>query len=150
MTRVRILKVVWQRGRLLIRIFIVDDHQHFRAKLRALLEAVEAWEVCGEAENGCEAIEKHSSTQPHVTVMDFHMPELNGLHTSRAILRKCPDAPILLLTLFGSPQLIVQARKEGIKGFCCKTQTECITIAIESLLRGETYFPESLSASAGD
>jgi DNA-binding NarL/FixJ family response regulator len=83
MTRVRILKAVWQRGRLLIRIFIVDNHQHFRAELRALLEAVEAWEVCGEAENGWEAIEKHSSMQPHVTVMDFHIPELNGLHTSR-------------------------------------------------------------------
>jgi DNA-binding NarL/FixJ family response regulator len=133
-----------------IRIFIVDDHHHFRTQLRALLESVQEWQVCAEAENGWEAIEKHSAIQPHVTVMDFHMPELNGLHASRAILRKCPEAPILLLTVFASAQLAAQAKKEGIKALCSKTQIDCITVAIRSLLRGETYFPESFSASAGD
>jgi DNA-binding NarL/FixJ family response regulator len=79
----------------LIRILIVDDHHHhFRAKLRALLESVEKWQVRAEAENGRQAIEKHCSVQPHVAVMDFSMPELNGLHASRAILLKCPSAPM--------------------------------------------------------
>jgi DNA-binding NarL/FixJ family response regulator len=132
----------------LARIFIVDDHHHYRLQLRTLLESVEDWEVCGEAENGWEAVEKHSWIQPHVTVMDFSMPELNGLHASRAILRKCPEATILLLTLFATSQLAVQAKREGIKGFCSKTQIDCITLAIHSLLRGETYFPESFAASA--
>lgn len=134
----------------LARIFIVDDNHGFRAQLRSLLESVEEWEVCGEAENGWEAIEKHSSIQPHVTVMDFNMPELNGLHASRAILRKCPDARILLLTVFASSELVSQAKREGIKGFCSKIQINCITQAIKSLLRGESYFPESFAASAGD
>jgi DNA-binding NarL/FixJ family response regulator len=132
----------------LARIFIVDDHHLYRLQLRTLLESVEDWEVCGEAENGWEAVEKHSWIQPHVTVMDFSMPELNGLHASRAILRKCPEATILLLTLFATSQLAVQAKREGIKGFCSKTQIDCITLAIHSLLRGETYFPESFAASA--
>ncbi|HTG29376.1 MAG TPA: response regulator transcription factor [Methylomirabilota bacterium] len=101
---------------------IVDDHHHFRAKLRALLESVEEWQVCAEAENGRQAIEKHCSVQPHVTVMDFSMPELNGLHASRAILLKCPSAPILLLTVFTSSQLALQAKKAGIMAFCSKTQ----------------------------
>ena len=134
----------------LARIFIVDDHHYFRAQLRGLLESVEEWEVCGEAENGREAIEKHSFFQPHVTVMDFNMPELNGLHASRAILRKCPDAPILLLTIFATSELASQAKKEGIRGICSKIQTNCITQAITSLLRGECYFPDSFAASAGD
>jgi DNA-binding NarL/FixJ family response regulator len=103
----------------LIRILIVDD---FRAKLRALLESVEEWQVCAEAENGRQAIEKHCSVQPHITVMDFSMPELNGLHASRAILLKCPSAPILLLTVFTSSQLALQAKKAGIMAFCSKTQ----------------------------
>jgi DNA-binding NarL/FixJ family response regulator len=133
-----------------IRIFIVDDHHHFRVQLRALLESVEEWQVCGEDVNGWEAIEKHSSMQPHVTVMDFHMPELNGLYAARAILRKCPDTPILLLTIFATAQLAVQAKREGIKGCCSKTQVDCITLAIHSLLRGATYSPESFAASAGD
>ena len=77
------------------------------------------------------------------------MPELNGLLASREILRKCPAASILLLTVFASPQLAIRAKREGIKGFCSKTQVDCITLAIQSLLRGETYFPESFAAQAG-
>ena len=134
----------------LARILIVDDHPYFRVHLRNLLESEEEWEVCGEAENGKEAVEKHSSVQPHVTIMDFNMPELNGLDASRAILRKCPDARILLLTIFASTQLAIQAQKHGIKGFCSKVQIDCITEAIKALLRGESYFPESFAASAGD
>jgi two-component system response regulator DegU len=134
----------------LARILIVDDHQYFRIHLRNLLESIEEWEVCAEAENGKEAVEKHSWAQPHVTVMDFNMPVLNGLEASRAILRKCPDAPILLLTIFTSTQLATQAKKHGIKGFCSKVQIDCITEAIKALLRGESYFPDSFAASAGD
>jgi DNA-binding NarL/FixJ family response regulator len=134
----------------LIRILIVDDHHQFRAQLRALIESMEEWEVCAEAQNGVEAVEKHWYIQPHVTVMDFNMPQLNGLLASREILRKCPDATILLLTVFASPQLAIRARREGIKGFCSKTQADCIPVAIRSLLRGETYFPESFAAQAGD
>jgi DNA-binding NarL/FixJ family response regulator len=134
----------------LARIFIVDDHLHFRAHLRSLLEAELEWEICGEAEDGKEAVEKHSFCQPHVTVMDFNMPQLNGLDASRAILRKCPSAPILLLTVFASSQLVIQAKREGIKGFCSKVQVDCITEAIRALLRGDSYFPETFAAAAGD
>lgn len=133
----------------MIRIFIVDDHNDYRTHLRTLLESVKEWKVCAEAVNGIEAVQKHSHFQPHITVMDFNMPELNGLLASREILRKCPAASILLLTVFASPQLAIRAKREGIKGFCSKTQVDCITLAIQSLLRGETYFPESFAAQAG-
>ncbi len=134
----------------MIRILIVDDHQQFRAQLRALLESIAEWEVCAEAQNGVEAIEKHGHIEPHVTVMDFNMPDLNGLLASREILRKCPDATILLLTVFASPQLAIRAKREGIKGMCSKIAVDCIPLAIQSLLRGEIYFPESFAAQAGD
>ncbi len=134
----------------MIRMLIVDDHSHFRGQLKKFLESVDDWQVCGEAANGWEAIEIHGAIQPHVTIMDFNMPELNGLYASRAILRKCPEAAILMLTVFASSELAVQARKEGIKGLCSKIKVACITSAIESLLKGENYFPESFSASAGD
>jgi len=133
-----------------IRILIVDDHHQFRAQLRALLESVEEWQVCAEAVNGMEAVEKHCHIQPHVTVMDFNMPDVNGLLASREILRKHPKAVILLLTVFASAQLAAKAKNEGIKGFCSKMQLDCITLAIESLLRGGTYFPESFIAQGGD
>ena len=133
----------------MIRILIVDDHHQFRVLLKTVLESVKEWQVCGEAQNGVEAIEKHYRIQPHVTVMDFNMPDLNGLLASREILRKYPNAIILLVTIHVSAQLAQQAKNEGIKGYCAKTQADCITSAIESLLRGETYFPESFMAQAG-
>jgi DNA-binding NarL/FixJ family response regulator len=134
----------------LIRILIVDDHNQFRAQLKTLLESIEEWQVCGEAQNGAEAVEKHWNIQPHVTVMDFNMPDINGLLASREIIRKCPEAAILLLTVFASAQLAARAKREGIKGFCSKTEVDCITLVIQTLLRGETYFPEHFTAQAVD
>jgi DNA-binding NarL/FixJ family response regulator len=90
------------------RIFIVDDNPKLRAHLRGLLESVAEWEICGEAHDGKEAVEKHSSIRLHVTVMDFNMPELNGLHASRAILRNCPHS---IADDFCVTQLAVQAKR---------------------------------------
>ena len=132
------------------RILIADDHHHFRVHLRSLLEAEHEWKVCGEAENGKEAVEKYADVEPHITILDFNMPELNGLDASRAILQKRPDAAILLLTIFGSNELAIQAKKLGIRAFCSKVHVGCITEAIKALLRGESYFPKSLEATAGN
>jgi DNA-binding NarL/FixJ family response regulator len=142
------LKSVSQDGGSLIRILIVD-HNQFRAQLKTLLESIEEWQVCGEAQNGAEAVEKHCNVQPHVTVMDFNMPDINGLLASLEILRKCPAA-ILMLTVFATAQLAARAKREGIKGFCSKREVDCITIAIQTLLRGETYFPEYFTAQSVD
>jgi len=123
------------------RIFIVDDHQQFRGELRSLVEAHNDWVVCCEAADGQEAVEKHGTVDPHITVMDFNMPVLDGLKASRLILVKHPDATILMVTVMASRQLADEAKKAGIKGFCAKGHARCIIDAIETLLRGETYFP---------
>lgn len=132
------------------RILIVDDHDQYRAQLRILLESEPEWEICAEAADGREAAEKHPSVKPCITVMDFNMPRLNGLEASSVILKSCPSAPILLLTIFSSSELSAEARKRGIKGFCSKVHIDCITAAVKALLRGESYFPASFAAWAGD
>jgi len=92
-----------QLGGSLVRIFIADDRNAYRTHLRTLPGSVKEWKVCAEVVNGIEAVEKHSHFQPHLTVMDFNMSELNGLVASREILRQCPNASILLLTVFAPP-----------------------------------------------
>jgi DNA-binding NarL/FixJ family response regulator len=124
----------------LANIFIVDDHDHIRRQLRRLIEMHQDWVVCREAANGKEAVEKHSH-EAHVTLMDFKMPEMDGLKASRLILLKCPDASILMVTVFWSTQLCDEARKAGLKGVCSKSESERIIEGIETLLRGETFFP---------
>jgi DNA-binding NarL/FixJ family response regulator len=96
--------------------------------------------VCCEAATGKEAVEKHSR-EAHVTLMDFNMPEMDGLKASRLILLKCPDALILMVTVFWSAQLCDEAQKAGLKGVCSKSESDRILEGIETLLRGETYFP---------
>jgi DNA-binding NarL/FixJ family response regulator len=124
----------------LANIFIVDDDDHIRRQLRRLIEMQPDWLVCSEAVNGKEAVEKHPR-DANVTLMDFNMPGMDGLKASRLILLKCPDASILMVTVFWSPQLCDEARKAGLKGVCSKSESEHILEGIETLLRGETYFP---------
>jgi DNA-binding NarL/FixJ family response regulator len=124
----------------LAKIFIVDDHDHVRRQLRRLIELKSDWVVCCEATNGKEAVEKHPR-EADVTLMDFNMPETDGLKASRLILLKSPDASILMVTVFWSRQLCEEARNAGLKGVCSKGESERILEGIETLLRGETYFP---------
>jgi len=124
-----------------MRILLVDDHPHFRKQLRCLIETQADRKGCCEAADGKEAVEKHHAVKPHLTIMDFNMPGLDGLSASRQILSYKPDAPILMVSVFASQQLADQAKKAGIKGFCPKSEAECIIEAIEMLLRGKKYFP---------
>jgi DNA-binding NarL/FixJ family response regulator len=120
----------------------VDDHDHVRRQLRFLIEAQDDWTVCCEATDGHEAVEKHPAADPHVTVIDFNMPQMDGLQASRLILTKSPDAPILMVTVYVSSQLRDEAKKAGLRGFCSKSESEHILRGIEALLDGGTYFPE--------
>src|SRR5438309_3998423 len=69
-----------------IRILIADDHEIFRRGLRSLLESHPEWEVCGEAIDGQEAVDRAKELNPDIVVLDITMPRLNGLrseeHTS--------------------------------------------------------------------
>jgi DNA-binding NarL/FixJ family response regulator len=84
---------------------------------------------------------------PHITVMDFIMPELNGLEASRHLTERHPDVLILLVTTEPSKQLEIEARKVGIRGVCAKHEINCLFVAIEALLAGRTYFSEDAAAN---
>jgi DNA-binding NarL/FixJ family response regulator len=122
-------------------IFLVDDNQLMRQQAVKLVEQQDCWTVSGEAANGKDAVNKYPDILPDVTIMDFEMPEMNGLEAARAILRDYPNAAILMLSIHLPGQLAIEARKVGIKGACPKSEMWCLPDAIRALLRGETYFP---------
>ena len=66
-----------------LRILIADDHPIVRAGLRRLLESRPGWQVCAEAENGRDAVEKAGKLKPDVAVLDISMPVLNGVEATR-------------------------------------------------------------------
>jgi two-component system nitrate/nitrite response regulator NarL len=74
--------------------------------------------------------------------MDFKLPLLDGLQASRLILKQHPSASILMITVSASRQLMEEAKKAGLRGFCSKSGVDVFFEAVESILRGETYFSE--------
>ena len=123
------------------RILVVDDNPAVRRYLRGILEQHEGWRVCDEARNGQDAVERFREIRPDVIVIDFQMPEMNGLDAARIISQLAPEIPILMVTLYLSRQLSEEARKAGIRGACAKTEISCVVDAVDALLREETYFP---------
>jgi DNA-binding NarL/FixJ family response regulator len=122
------------------RILVVDDSQAMRRGLRDLLERHPHWRVCGEASDGREAVQKAQQVEPDVIVLDFQMPEMNGLDAARSITQRSPRVPILMVSMHMSPQLVDEARKVGIRGVCAKSDVFCVVEAVETLLNNGTYF----------
>jgi HlyD family secretion protein len=130
-----------QNDEKVVRILIVDDNAAVRRYLRGVLEQNDHWRVCDEARNGQEAVDRFPKIRPDVVVLDFQMPEMNGLDAARIISRESPDTPILMVTLYLSHQLAEEARKAGVRGTCAKTDMGSVVKAVDALLRQETYFP---------
>lgn len=122
-----------------VRILIVDDNAPIRAGLRRMLESHVDWEVCGEAANGIEAIERYRQLKPDLMIVDVSMPVMNGLDASLEILRFSPKIRILLYTSFLTPQLIEIAHKSGIRGTVSKDAMHLVVPGLEALLRDEEF-----------
>jgi DNA-binding NarL/FixJ family response regulator len=124
----------------MVRIFLVDDNAMIRSHLRTVLEQQDQWVVVGEAEDGRRAVEKWNENAPNLTVMDFVMPEMDGLEASRQLSQQHPGTPILMVTVDPSKQLEQEAKKAGVKGLVAKEDLRSIFAAVEALLNGKTYF----------
>jgi DNA-binding NarL/FixJ family response regulator len=124
------------------RILITDDHALVRRGLRAMLAAHSEWEVCGEASDGQEAVQKAMELKPDVVLMDISMPELNGLQATRQIREVLPQTEVLMLTMHDSHEIIRAARAVGARGYLVKSDSESHLIeAIRAVCRHEPYFP---------
>ena len=81
------------------RILIVDDGDSVRDIIRIFLE-MKGFEVCGEAADGVEGIEKAGTTKPDLVILDLAMPRMNGVEAAAVLSRTMPDLPIVLLTMY--------------------------------------------------
>lgn len=130
----------------MLRIFLVDDNAMARAAMKAALQQHAEWVVVGEACNGREALQDFRRHQPELTVMDFRMPEMNGLDAARQLTEWNPDALVLMITTDPSSQLQEEARSAGIKGICSKEELACLETAIDAVIGGGTYFHQKAAA----
>jgi DNA-binding NarL/FixJ family response regulator len=124
-----------------VRVLIADDDISIRRLLRRLIESHEGWSVCGDAQDGQEAVAKTSQLNPDVLVLDLAMPDMNGLQAAREISQKTPELPMLLLTVQQvSKELNAEAAHAGFKGVVSKSTGSEVVKAIEVLLQRQNFF----------
>jgi two-component system, NarL family, invasion response regulator UvrY len=130
----------------LVRILIADDNPAVRHYLRSLLEQQSTWQVCDEARTGGEVIQRVKTNPPDMILLDFQMPDINGLDVARQISELFPEIPILMVTIHMSKQLAEAAQRAGIRGACAKSDVGSIVEAVDALLHAKTYFPVSAAS----
>jgi DNA-binding NarL/FixJ family response regulator len=91
-----------------------------RNALRTLFVLRPTWEICGEAEDGREAVSKASDLLPDVIVLDFKMPLADGLQAAQEISRNLPATPIVMYTLYKDAQLESVAKSAGVRRVVAK------------------------------
>ena len=117
-----------------VRIVIADDHEIFRRGLRSLLESHSDWQVCGEAVNGREAIEKVRELKPDVVVLDVTMPQVNGLEAAREIRRIVPESKVVILSQHEPALMRQSALAAGAGAYVTKSEVSReLMIAIETM-----------------
>jgi len=82
------------------RILIADDGEEVRQVVRAIFEARTDYDICGEAANGVEAVEKALELKPDLILLDVAMPMLNGVEVASVLAGSMPDLPIVLYTMY--------------------------------------------------
>src|SRR5450755_2002108 len=128
------------------RILVADDHPVFRLGVCALLGAHEGWQICGEAADGRDAVEKCRQLKPDLLILDICMPRLNGLDAARQILTEDATQRILVVTDVSSEQVIRDCLDAGVRGWLFKSDTgDELMNAVEALERHKSSFSPRVS-----
>jgi DNA-binding NarL/FixJ family response regulator len=133
----------------LVRIALADDHTLVRAGIRALLEAGGKVEVVAESGDGREALEMILRHRPDVALIDLGMPGMNGLELARRLTQEAPRTRVIVLSMHAEASYVRQALKAGAAGYLVKgASVSELPLAIESVMRGETYLSPRVSQTA--
>ena len=133
------------------RVLLVDDQQVFRAGLRALLATEPEFEVVGEAADTRTALAEVERTRPDLTLVDFWLPDGDGISLVRELRRVDGDRRVALLSAAASVALMAEALQAGACGVLLKLQPVAELIAgLRRVAQGERYLPPDFAASVAE
>ena len=116
-------------------ILIVDDNAFIRKALCEAFTREGDFDICGEAENGRDAIEKAKQLRPDLIVLDLSMPVMNGLDAARVLKRLMPKVPLIMYSAFGDGYVEQQASLLGVSAVVSKSEPATTVVgAARSLL----------------
>jgi DNA-binding NarL/FixJ family response regulator len=142
----------------LLRLLIVDDHPTIHTGLATLIHNEKpGWEICATATDGREAIARATELRPHLVIMDYTMPHLNGLEATGEIQRALPDVEVLIFTGTQSRHILAEAFHSPARGCVLKSEGPTTLLrALESIRhhdrfrsRGITEVCDDIAATSG-
>ncbi len=129
-----------------LRILIADDHDIIRRGLRNLVESQAGWEVCAEAADGRQAVEKALALRPDIAILDISMPEMDGLTATSKIREALPQTEVLILTQHEAEAVVRQVLQAGARGYILKSDAgDELVAAINALQRHKPFFTKRIS-----
>jgi DNA-binding NarL/FixJ family response regulator len=117
------------------RLLLADDHEGLRRRVRSQLEAA-GFEICGEAANGWEAVQKTKALLPDLIITNLSMPIMNGLDAIREILQAAPGTKIIVFSVDEADELRKEALARGAHSYVGKSHPERLVDEINRLLQG--------------
>jgi two-component system, NarL family, nitrate/nitrite response regulator NarL len=131
----------------LVTVVVVDDHPFFRDGVARGLTQSGRIRILGEAGDGREALEVIAREQPDVALVDYQMPDMDGLAVVRAIKRDALPSRVLLLSALTDSAIVFQALEEGAAGYLAKDSSRSeIVEAVVRVAKGEVVVPPALTA----
>lgn len=135
----------------MIRVLIADDHTMVRESLVGVLQAAGDVQVVAQAADGMEAVEKALQARPDVVIADLSMPRLGGLEVVRRLREALPQTKVLVLTMHGEHEYVLQAVRAGASGYLVKDSAASeLLAALRSLHAGRGHFGPQAAKSLAD
>ena len=129
----------------MIRVIVVDDHTIVRDSLCRLLENENDIEVVGDTGSGYEAIQLCREKKPDVVVLDYGLPDLDGLEVTRQILELNVGTKVLILTMFSNEEYAIRLVQTGASGFVVKAaSSDELLSGIRKVARNGIYISQQV------
>ncbi|MBV1688578.1 response regulator transcription factor [Novosphingobium sp. G106] len=128
------------------RILIADDHEVIRQGVCAVLKIREGWQIAGEAANGVDALRLAHETRPDIAILDYSLPQMDGLALTRAIKRELPGIEILIYTMHDRESILIEVLEAGALGYVLKSDaTADLIAAVEAMAKHKRYLSATIA-----
>jgi len=127
-------------------VLLVDDHKIMRDGIKTILERTPDFRVVGEAESGSDAVSQARRLHPDLVLMDIGLPGMNGIEATTEVLRHCPAAKVMILSMYDDENSVVAAFRSGARAFLLKKASSADLLdALRTVSKGGSYLSSQVS-----
>lgn len=134
-----------------VRLLLADDHAMMREGLKSLLGKESDLSVVAEAQNGKETLDLARKVGAHIVVMDVAMPDLNGIETTRKLLKASPNIKVVALSGHANREFVREMLKAGASAYVLKSRAyDELVRAIREVMKGKKYLSPDIARGVVD